>query len=154
MELSVSTSLSAPQSPGTPVVTIEVPAPQKKSVIPGGTLYRGREGMWSWVLHRITGVGIYFFLLVHILDTALVRVSPEAYNAVIGAYQTPIMGVAEIGLVAAIVFHAFNGLRIILVDFWNIGAKHHVAIFYVVVGLWVVTMLAFTPRHLINVFGW
>jgi succinate dehydrogenase / fumarate reductase cytochrome b subunit len=110
--------------------------------------------MWSWVLHRITGIGIYFFLLVHILDTALVRVSPEAYNAVIGAYQTPLMGVAEIGLVGAVVFHAFNGLRIILVDFWNIGARHHVAMFYVVLSLWVVTMLAFTPRHLMNVFGW
>ena len=68
-----------------------------------GTLYRGREGMWSWVLHRITGVAIYFFLLVHILDTALVRVSPEAYNAVIGTYKNPIMGLGETGLVAAIV---------------------------------------------------
>ncbi|MER3394576.1 MAG: succinate dehydrogenase, cytochrome b556 subunit, partial [Microcella pacifica] len=83
-----------------------VPAP-RPSVIPGGTLYRGNEGMWSWVLHRITGVAIYFFLLVHILDTALVRVSPEAYNAVIGAYKTPLMGIAELGLVAAVVFHAF-----------------------------------------------
>jgi len=64
------------------------PAP-RRSIIPGGTLYRGKEGMWSWVLHRITGVGLYFFLLVHILDTALIRVSPEAYNVVIGAYQTP-----------------------------------------------------------------
>ena len=67
---------------------------------PAGTLYRGREGMWSWVLHRITGVAIYFFLLVHILDTALVRVSPEAYNAVINTYKTPIMGLGEIALVA------------------------------------------------------
>jgi succinate dehydrogenase / fumarate reductase, cytochrome b subunit len=150
----VTTSSSSAAAGKAPAVTIEVPSPQKKSVIPGGTLYRGREGMWSWVLHRITGMGIYFFLLVHILDTALVRVSPEAYNAVIGAYQTPFMGVAEVALVAAIVFHAFNGLRIILVDFWNIGTKHHVALFYVVVGLWVVTMLAFTPRHLMNVFGW
>lgn len=150
----MTTSLSSAASDQSASVTIEVPAPKKRSVIPGGTLYRGREGMWSWVLHRITGMGIYFFLLVHILDTALVRVSPEAYNAVIGVYQTPLMGVAEIALVAAIVFHAFNGLRIILVDFWNIGAKHHVAIFYVVVGLWVVTMVAFTPRHLMNVFGW
>ena len=147
-------STSSAASEESASVTIEVPSPKKKSVIPGGTLYRGREGMWSWVLHRITGMGIYFFLLVHILDTALVRVSPEAYNAVIGAYQTPFMGVAEVALVAAIVFHAFNGLRIILVDFWNIGTKHHVAIFYVVVGLWVVTMAAFTPRHLMNVFGW
>lgn len=150
----MTTSLSSAASDQSASVTIEVPAPKKRSVIPGGTLYRGREGMWSWVLHRITGMGIYFFLLVHILDTALVRVSPEAYNAVIGAYQTPLMGVAEIALIAALVFHAFNGLRIILVDFWNIGAKHHVSIFYVVVGLWVVTMVAFTPRHLMNVFGW
>jgi succinate dehydrogenase / fumarate reductase cytochrome b subunit len=112
------------------------------------------EGMWSWVLHRITGVGIYFFLLVHILDTALIRVSPEAYNAVIGAYQTPFMGVAEVGLVGAIVFHAFNGLRIILVDFWNIGTRVQRPMFYGVLGLWLVTMVAFTPRHLMNVFGW
>lgn len=60
-------------------------APSAKPAIrmpkrPAGTLYRGREGMWSWVIHRITGVAIYFFLLVHILDTALVRVSPEAYK--------------------------------------------------------------------------
>ncbi|MFO7690861.1 MAG: succinate dehydrogenase, cytochrome b556 subunit [Cryobacterium sp.] len=117
---------------------------------PAGTLYRGREGMWSWVLHRITGVAIFFFLLVHILDTALVRVSPEAYNAVIASYQTPIMGIGEVALVGAIVFHAFNGLRIILIDFWN--AKYQKIMFYVVIGLWVATMLAFTPRHLINVF--
>jgi succinate dehydrogenase / fumarate reductase cytochrome b subunit len=120
---------------------------------PGGTLYRGREGMWSWVLHRITGVAIFFFLLVHILDTALVRVSPEAYNAVIGTYQTPIMGLGEVALVGAIVFHAFNGLRIILVDFWSWATRNQKVLFYVVVVLWVLTMLAFTPRHLINVFS-
>lgn len=91
----------------------------KKKVQRGGTLYRGNEGMWSWVLHRITGVAIFFFLLVHVLDTALIRVSPEAYNAVMSAYKTPIMGLGESVLVAAIVFHAFNGLRIILVDYWS-----------------------------------
>ena len=68
---------------------------------PAGTLYRGREGMWSWVGHRITGVVIFFFLLVHVLDTSLVRVSPEAYTAVIGAYKNPLMALGETGLVAA-----------------------------------------------------
>ncbi|MGR2753949.1 succinate dehydrogenase, cytochrome b556 subunit [Agromyces arachidis] len=127
----------------------EKPASEK----PGGTLYRGREGMWSWVLHRITGVAIFFFLLVHILDTSLVRVSPEAYNAVIAAYQTPIMGLGEVALVGAIVFHAFNGLRVILVDFWSWAMRNQRVLFYVVIALWVLTMLAFTPRHLINVFS-
>ena len=120
---------------------------------PAGTLYRGREGMWSWVLHRITGVAIFFFLLVHILDTALVRVSPEAYNAVIGTYKNPVMGLGELGLVGAIAYHAFNGLRVILVDFWRFAAKHQKALFWIVLALWVVLMLGFAPRHLMNVFS-
>jgi succinate dehydrogenase / fumarate reductase, cytochrome b subunit len=120
---------------------------------PAGTLYRGREGMWSWVLHRITGVAIFFFLLVHVLDTALIRVSPEAYDAVIGTYKNPIMGIGEVFLVAAIAFHAFNGLRIILIDFWSKGTKYQRQMFWIVIGVWVVTMAAFTPRHLINVFA-
>lgn len=120
---------------------------------PAGTVYRGREGMWSWVLHRITGVAIYFFLLVHILDTSLIRVSPEAYNAVIGAYKTPIMGLGEIALVAAIGLHALNGLRIILIDFTAFGTRHHKAMLWVAVGLWVVLLAGFIPRQLMHIFG-
>ena len=120
---------------------------------PVGTLYRGREGMWSWVLHRITGVAIFFFLLVHILETALIRVSPEAYTAVIGTYKNPIMGVGEVALVGAILFHALNGLRVIAVDFWRLGARYQRPLFWAVVGIWTVLMLGFTPLHLIRVFS-
>ncbi len=123
------------------------------SKVPRGTLYRGNEGMWSWVLHRITGVAIFFFLLVHVLDTALIRVSPEAYNVVMESYKNPIMGMGEVVLVGAIAYHAYNGLRIILVDFWAKGARYQRQLWWGVLGLWLVTMLAFTPRHLINVFG-
>jgi succinate dehydrogenase / fumarate reductase cytochrome b subunit len=104
--------------------------------------------MWSWVLHRITGIGIFFFLLVHVLDTALIRVAPDAYDAVIGTYKTPIMGIGEIVLVAAIVYHAFNGLRIILVDFSRWAAKYERQLWWGVLGLWLVAMLGFLPRQL------
>ena len=109
--------------------------------------------MWSWVLHRITGVAIYFFLLVHVLDTATVRLDPEIYNGVMASYKTPIMGIGEAGLVAAIVFHALNGLRVILVDATRWGTRHQKSMFYVVLGVWVVLMAAFLPRHLMHVFG-
>ncbi|BDV29982.1 succinate dehydrogenase, cytochrome b556 subunit [Microbacterium terricola] len=109
--------------------------------------------MWSWVLHRITGVAIFFFLLVHVLDTALIRLSPEAYDAVIGTYKNPIMGIGEVFLVAAIAYHAFNGLRIIIVDFWSKGAKYQRQLWWGVLGIWAVTMLGFAPRHLMNVFA-
>jgi len=122
--------------------------------LPAGTLYRGKVGMWSWVLHRITGVAIFFFLLVHTLDTALVRVSPQAYDAVINTYKTPIIGLGELGLVAAILFHALNGVRVILIDFWRKGAKYQNVMFWIVVVLALLLFAGFAPRHLAHVFHW
>jgi succinate dehydrogenase / fumarate reductase cytochrome b subunit len=118
-----------------------------------GTLYRGREGMWSWVGHRITGVVIFFFLLVHVLDTSLVRVSPGAYDAVIATYKNPLMALGEVGLVAAIIFHAFNGLRLILVDFWKQGPKYQRQMLWGVIILWAIALGGFAIRHLSLAFG-
>src|ERR1700731_268549 len=96
------------------------------------TLYRGDPGMWSWVLHRITGATIFFFLFVHVLDTALVRESPQAYNEVIQTYKTPIVGLMEFGLVAAVGFHALNGIRVILIDFWSQGPRYQRLMLWIV----------------------
>ena len=117
------------------------------------TLYRGREGMWMWVVHRATGVAIFFFLLIHILDTSLVRISPEDYNDVIASYHTPLYAIVEAGLVAAIILHAFNGVRIILVDRWTWALRHQRMLTWIVWGIFVVMMAGFLPRHLANVFG-
>ena len=121
---------------------------------PAGTLYRGKVGMWSWVLHRITGVAIFFFLLVHVLDTSLVRIDPEAYNGVMATYKTVIIGIGELGLVAAILYHSLNGVRIILIDFWRKGAKYQNVMFWVVIGLALLLFAGFAPRHLMHVFSY
>ena len=129
---------------------------QTTSKTPRGTLYRGNEGMWSWVLHRITGVAIFFFLLVHVLDTALIRVSPEAYNAVMGTYKNPIMGLGETALVGAIAFHALNGLRIILIDFWSKGPRYQRQMLWVIAGVFLTVMLACAVvigMHMIEYLG-
>jgi succinate dehydrogenase / fumarate reductase cytochrome b subunit len=120
---------------------------------PAGTLYRGREGMWTWVAHRITGVLIFFFLFAHVIDTAMVRVSPEAYNAAVETYKNPIVGLMEVGLVAAVLFHALNGIRIVLVDFWANGPRYQRQMGYGVMAIFLVLFLPFVWRHLINVFG-
>ncbi|GGO83313.1 succinate dehydrogenase, cytochrome b556 subunit [Wenjunlia tyrosinilytica] len=90
--------------------------------------------------HRVTGVTIFFFLFVHVLDTALVRVSPEAYDDVVATYKAPIVSLLEYGLVAAVLFHALNGLRVIAVDFWAKGPKYQRQMLWTVVGVWVVLM--------------
>jgi len=122
-----------------------------------GTLYRGGDGMWTWVLHRITGVSVFFFLLVHVLDTALVRVSPEAYDLVIASYKTPIVNLLEVGLVGAVLYHALNGLRIILIDFWAKGPRFHRQMTWAIAAVWMVLMLPgayFMLKHTVEaMFG-
>ncbi len=108
--------------------------------------------MWSWVLHRITGVAIFFFLLVHILDSVVLNFGPDAYDRVIGTYKNPVLGLGEAALVAAIVFHALNGIRIILIDLWSKGTRYQRAMFWIVVILWAVLMAGFLPVHLHNAF--
>ena len=108
------------------------------------TLYRGDPGMWSWVLHRITGATVFFFLVVHVLDTALVRVSPQAYNEIVETYKTPIIGLMELGLVAAVLFHALNGLRVIAIDFWWQGPRHQRQMLWAVAGIWLLVMVPST----------
>jgi succinate dehydrogenase / fumarate reductase, cytochrome b subunit len=115
-----------------------------------GTLYRGREGMWSWVAHRITGVAVFFFLFVHVLDTALVRISPDAYDRVIDTYKTPIVNLMEVGLVGAVLFHALNGIRIILVDFWSKGPRLQKQMLWAIVGLWAILMVPGTYFMIIH----
>jgi len=109
--------------------------------------------MWSWVAHRITGVMLFFFLFAHVIDTSMVRVSPEAYNIAVETYKNPIVGLMEVGLVAAFLFHGLNGIRVILVDFWSQGPRLQKQMTYGVLVIWSVLMVPFVIRHLTNVFG-
>ena len=116
------------------------------------SLYRGDPGMWSWVMHRISGVTLFFFLFVHVLDTALVRVSPEAYNDVVDTYKNPLVGLMELALVALVLFHALNGVRIMLVDFWAEGPRHQRLMLWIILGIWFVVMIPATGRILYLIY--
>jgi succinate dehydrogenase / fumarate reductase cytochrome b subunit len=83
-----------------------------------GPIYKGHEGQWSWLAHRVTGVAIILFLFAHVVDTAVVGWGPEAYNRVASVYHNPIVRLLELGLVAAVMYHAINGTKILLIDFF------------------------------------
>lgn len=107
--------------------------------------YRGAIGQWSWVLHRLTGVGVVLFLALHVIDTSWAVFYPGLYVKAIAAYQSPIFTLGEFGLVFAVVYHAFNGIRIILFDYrpdlWRYQAQAALAVL-------IVTILVLAPVFL------
>jgi succinate dehydrogenase / fumarate reductase cytochrome b subunit len=109
-----------------------------------GRMYRGREGQWSWAFHRITGVGIILFLFAHVVDTALVGWGPEAYNKVVAVYHNPFIRLLELALVAMVIYHALNGVRIMLIDFFPGLADRQRELFYGEMTIFVVSMVPIT----------
>lgn len=88
-----------------------------------GLLYRGREGHLLYIGHRLAGLGTLLFLAIHIVDTSFAYFWPAGYGHALELYRNPVFMVGEILLVAAVIFHGVNGLKIILNDtfphWWN-----------------------------------
>ncbi|HEX8391416.1 MAG TPA: succinate dehydrogenase, cytochrome b556 subunit [Longimicrobium sp.] len=118
-----------------------------------GLRYKGNAGMWTWLLHRVTGLGILLFLIIHVVDTALVVIRPDWYDHALNLYRHPLFRVAELGIFFAVLFHAFNGLRIIIQDFWPIAMLHQRRLALVAIGMTAVLMLPVTWLMLAPLFG-
>lgn len=103
--------------------------------------YRGREGHWSWILHRVTGVGVFVFLLVHIVDTAFIGWGPGLYNKAMALYRNPVFRVGEVLLAGAVLYHALNGIRIFIIDFWPEATVVHRKLFYAVAAVFAVVYI-------------
>jgi succinate dehydrogenase / fumarate reductase cytochrome b subunit len=106
-----------------------------------GTPYRGHEGQWSWLAHRVTGVAINQFPYAHVVDTAVVGWGPEAYNRVVSVYENPTVRLLELGLVAAVISHALNGLKIMLIDFFPSLTSRIRLLGFATLGLFIAAMI-------------
>ena len=98
--------------------------------------YRWHTGSLAWILHRLSGVALTFYIVLHIWVIHHIGQGPEAFNAVMAKVQTPFFKILEIGLLGTVLYHSFNGFRILLFDL-GIGIKQQKQIFWgaVVVGM-------------------
>ena len=115
--------------------------------------YRGSEGMVAWAFHRISGVAIWLFILLHVLDIWLANVNPPLYNDLLSLYGSPGGRVLETLLGAAVLYHAFNGFRIIVMDFWPSMTRYHKQLWYANWVLFVIIGLPFVLQIMAPAFG-
>jgi succinate dehydrogenase / fumarate reductase cytochrome b subunit len=103
--------------------------------------YRGREGQWSWLIHRVAGLGVLLFLLLHILDIWLMGLGESVFNQLLILYTWPPFKVMEVFLIFGVLFHAVNGARIIIIDFWPGSTRYHRQMVWVEVVILAVAMV-------------
>ncbi|MGH9149086.1 MAG: succinate dehydrogenase, cytochrome b556 subunit [Acidimicrobiales bacterium] len=101
---------------------------------PTSSVYRGRSGQWTFVAHRVSGFLVFCFLLLHIVDVSLVA-RPHLYDEVHELYGNVLLRLFEVGLLAALVFHSLNGLRIVMIDFFPGAVRNQRPLAWAVVSL-------------------
>jgi succinate dehydrogenase / fumarate reductase cytochrome b subunit len=104
-------------------------------------IYSGGTGQYAWALHRATGIGILFFLLVHIIDISLIGLGRGIYDASVEFYARPVLLPMEILLVGAVVYHTLNGIRIMTIDFTKTGYRQERVSFAIVMILTILLTL-------------
>jgi succinate dehydrogenase / fumarate reductase cytochrome b subunit len=104
--------------------------------------YRGSEGMLAWAFHRISGVAIWAFVLLHVFDIYLSGSAPALYNDLLGFYSSTPGRLMEVLLGAGLLYHALNGIRIMAMDFWPRLTAYHKQIWY---ANWVIFVAAGIP---------
>jgi succinate dehydrogenase / fumarate reductase cytochrome b subunit len=96
--------------------------------------------MLAWALHRITGVGILLFLFTHIVTISTLLYGPEAFDRALDLYRQPWFKPFEFLLVASVVYHAGNGILVMILDLFPRAARSYRKIFWAGAVAYVVVM--------------
>ncbi len=87
--------------------------------------------MWAWILFRVSGIVLVLYLFAHIWVISQGRIGgPEQLDRLFEFFDRPLLVLLDLMLVAAVLYHALNGVRIILMDL-GVGVGRHKAIFWV-----------------------
>ena len=117
-------------------------------------MYRGREGQWAFVLHRLSGVALALYLFLHVIDISLVMYGPGGpFNAFLAFYHQWPFRIGLVLIIAGVVYHAFNGLRIILMDFTSWAVKFQRVLWYGVIGVTAVIGVPVLWKIVPEIFG-
>lgn len=102
----------------------------------------------AWMGHRLSGIGVIVFLFAHVVETATVALGPGVYDFTQGLYHNLPVRLGEVLLMAAVVYHSLNGLRVIVMDFWPRTTVYYRSLTY---GVIAATVLAMIPIGLIMI---
>ena len=117
----------------------------------GAGLWKG-TGMWAWILFRISGLVLAFYLFVHIWVISQGRAGgAKSLNDIFKMFDKPLFVFLDLMLVAAVLYHALNGVRIILMDL-GVGIRSHKTVFWVLMTIAALILAVFATVAFPHIF--
>lgn len=89
--------------------------------------------LFSFLLMRLTGIGLSVFLFLHIWTIGQIQKGNDSFNVAMNAYNNLLGWTLEYMLLLAVLYHMFNGLRLIVADFFNLTDRQKGLLWIVVV---------------------
>ena len=94
------------------------------------------------MLHRVSGLGVFLFLAFHILDVFLVAFGPDLFDRLLFFYHQFFFKLLIIfGLYLGVLYHALNGVRVILIDFWPGMTRWQARLWYIQMAVFLVAYI-------------
>jgi succinate dehydrogenase / fumarate reductase, cytochrome b subunit len=87
-----------------------------------------KAGMWAYALNRITGIGLVLYLYLHLAVLSMLSQGPGAWDAFVSLARTPYFLTLDVVLLAGILIHGLNGLRLTATGL-GVGVNAHKALF-------------------------
>ncbi|MGD0339290.1 MAG: succinate dehydrogenase, cytochrome b556 subunit [Bacteroidota bacterium] len=112
--------------------------------------YHKFSGSWAWIIHRLTGIGLITYIVVHIYTLSSLQKGKETFDIEMRLFTSPFFLFLEWALGAFILYHALNGIRIVLIDLGS-RSKYHKALYYIawtvgIILLVIMAILIFGPH--------
>lgn len=81
-------------------------------------------GAYMWAAQRVSGLILSLYLLLHLYTLSAVWGGPDAFDHAMNMLDHPVIKFLEVILLGTAFFHAFNGVRLILITlFVNINQR-------------------------------
>ncbi len=103
--------------------------------------YKKESGSQAWIYHRISGIALIGYLFLHIYSVSPLAQGRAAFDHKMATFSSPLYMIFEWLLFAVVLFHSFNGVRIVLVD-WADGSKYHKQLYAYSVVIGIIIFLA------------
>jgi len=85
--------------------------------------------MYAWLFHRVTGLILVFYIILHIFVIASVNFGGGSFDATMRLLTSKPFIVIDLLLVGVVLYHGLNGLRIIFFDL-GYGIRNQRSIFW------------------------